>query len=679
MYLFRLVLVLLEIILINKGAYKQAGSIFFNNKSAFYSPDEYSGPAIKIMELVATLFGFRYHTWPGILPLSGNSNILRSKLKVAQQKSPLVSMIIPAHNHLSQTYNCLRSIQSQSSSTYSYEVIVVNDASTDHTDYFFNHNAEGIIYIRSEKHLGDIDARRLGLQYSRGKLVCFLSQHVQVCNNWLEHLVQTISHPDNSCAGSKVILKNGLLKHAGGIICPDGSKIDYGQYKNPDHPFYNYVREVDYCSESCLMFRKVDLEHPKTCNEDNLQTEQIIYQPLSNVIDCGYSYGPPASLSNEHTRDIDACARRHQPDKKILFIDDVVPAPDQDSGSNRLFRIMKIVKSLGYHVIFAPNDGKKRGHYFDKMTMEGFEVWYSFPNRRGMVSIIANTTSLINASWICKPHNNEFFKFIFEAENKCRWIYDTVDLHFLRLQREGELSQNTSLIESALKIKEVELSNAKQAHVTIAITDDEKKMLNNEGIKNVIVIPNIHERNKANQAISSFSNRTGILFIGGYLHSPNIDAAKWLAEQIMPKVWETDPSIKLTLLGSNPPEEVLSLASEKISVPGYIEDVSSYFNHHRIFVAPLRFGAGMKGKIGQSLEYGLPVISTQIGIEGMGLTDGRDVLIAEDTLEFAAKILHLYQSPQLWSDVRDNSAHALKAYSPDHVKQKLKELLEDLL
>jgi glycosyltransferase involved in cell wall biosynthesis len=204
-------------------------------------------------------------------------------------------------------------------------------------------------------------------------------------------------------------------------------------------------------------------------------------------------------------------------------------------------------------------------------------------------------------------------------------------------------------------------------------------MLNKEGIKNVTVIPNVHESNTANEGISSFSNRSGILFIGGYVHSPNIDAAKWLAEQIMPEVWKNDPSIKLTLLGSNPPEEVLSLASEKIAVPGYIEDVSSYFNNHRIFVAPLRFGAGMKGKIGQSLEYGLPVISTQIGIEGMGLTDGHDVLVAEDTSEFAAKILDLYQSPQLWSDIRDNSAHALKAYSPGHVKQKLKELFEDLL
>jgi glycosyltransferase involved in cell wall biosynthesis len=458
MYLFRLLIVLLEVILINKDAYKQAGNILFSNKSAFYAPDEKSGLSIKILEFIATLFGFRYHTSPDILPLSGNSEILRSKLKIVQQKSPLVSIIIPAHNHLSQTYNCLRSIQDRISSIYSYEVIVVDDASTDQTNYFFSHNTEGIIYIKSEKHLGDINARKLGLEYSRGKLVCFLSQHVQVCSNWLEHLVQTICRQDISCAGSKIILKNGLLKQAGGIICPDGLKIDYGKYKNPDHPFYNYVREVDYCSESCLMFRKADLEQSENRNEDNFQTEKIIYQPLSNVIDCSCSYDPHPSLSNERTKDIDAYARKHQPDKKILFIDDVIPAPDQDSGSNRLFRIMKIVKSLGYHVIFAPNDGKKRGHYFDQMTMEGFEVWYSFPNRRGMINIITNTISHINAAWICKPHNNEFFKFIFEVENKCRWIYDTVDLHFLRLQREGELSQNATLIGSALLIKVVDLS-----------------------------------------------------------------------------------------------------------------------------------------------------------------------------------------------------------------------------
>ena len=106
-----------------------------------------------------------------------------------------------------------------------------------------------------------------------------------------------------------------------------------------------------------------------------------------------------------------------------------------------------------------------------------------------------------------------------------------------------------------------------------------------------------------------------------------------------------------------------------------MQDVSDFFLNSRIFVAPLRYGAGMKGKIGQSLEYGLPIVSTTIGTEGMNLIDGINVSCADDTLGFANKMIELYENEQLWSKIQQNSTQSLIAYTPDKVRQQLKDLL----
>ncbi len=143
----------------------------------------------------------------------------------------------------------------------------------------------------------------------------------------------------------------------------------------------------------------------------------------------------------------------------------------------------------------------------------------------------------------------------------------------------------------------------------------------------------------------------------------------------MPIVWQTHPYIKVFLLGSNPTEDILGLAANSVIVPGYIEDVAPFFLNSRIFVAPLRFGAGMKGKIGQSLEFGLPVVSTEIGVEGMYLNDGENCMVADDTAKFAAKIVRLYDNEALWQRIHENSLNAIAKYSPESVTQQLKDIL----
>jgi glycosyltransferase involved in cell wall biosynthesis len=258
-------------------------------------------------------------------------------------------------------------------------------------------------------------------------------------------------------------------------------------------------------------------------------------------------------------------------------------------------------------------------------------------------------------------------------------IYDTIDLHFLRLKRQKDYLdpsyQNTSW--SWETYQKLELNYANQAEATVVVTEDEKQVLSSLGVKNVWVIPNIHEEIYLSEKVA-FDQRSGLVFIGSYNHPPNIDAVKWLCLEIMPLVWASRPDITVNLLGSNLKDEVKELASDRVVVTGYVPEVEPYFQESRVFVAPLRFGAGMKGKIGQSLSLGLPTITTKIGAEGMGLIDHQDVLIADTDEEFAQAVIELYDNRELWQKLADNSLETIKRYQPATVQTNLQALLSNL-
>jgi glycosyltransferase involved in cell wall biosynthesis len=647
-YLLRILLVLSSIFTIKKAAYISFNSILHRNSSPFFSRDKNPAIYIKFRELISTLFGYRYFVEEETLALLDRKTILSKHITFNASESPFVSIVINKVSRLDYLYNCLKSLHENISDRYFYEIIVITNTADSDIKSFLNKNVKGII-------LQDV---ALSASITKAELIYLLPSDIQIKINSLEVLIETLKNKAICCAVGKLLSKNGLLLEGGTAAA----------FEDPNHPDFNYQKETKINSFKNMIIRK---EHFSKLNLGENIT--AIYQPLAEVI-----------CFNDHlarkgnTLTIAGVFNKKALQKTILFIDDVIPTPDQDSGSNRIFKIMQLVKSLGFHVMFLPADGEKNAKYFEQMVLEGFEVLYRFPNRQGMIKILMNRLHNIDMVWLCKPHNNEQFKFLFERKKDLRWIYDTIDLHFLRLKREGELSKDDNVIQSANAIKQVELDIAKHADITIAITNDEQIILQNEQINNVVVIPNIHEIKTTPEEANSFSSRNGLLFIGGYLHKPNIDAAEWLVKEIMPIIWKQNPSIVLTLLGSRPTTEVLALQSERVIVPGYIHDVSSYFNNNRIFVAPLRFGAGMKGKIGQSLEFGLPIVSTDIGVEGIGLTDGHDVMVANDTAAFAEKIILLYNSPELWNKISNNSRNAVKAYTPEVVKQQLKDLLESL-
>lgn len=360
--------------------------------------------------------------------------------------------------------------------------------------------------------------------------------------------------------------------------------------------------------------------------------------------------------------------------KTILIIDNEIPQHNKSSGARRLFEIIKIFKNLDFNIIFLPSSGRKLDPYYDELLTLGVDVLLKSPNRKGMIRNLIKLLPLVDFAWIARPEINTEFQKIIRANVNIKIIFDTVDLHYIRITRQAETDKNDDLNLQALQIKAVELGLAKGSNYTVTVTDVEKEILENEGIKNVFTIPNIHKSPQSFDNIP-FENRKGIVFIGCYLHQPNIDAVFWLVKDIMPQVWKRLGNVPVYLLGSYPTEEVLNLASEKVHIPGFINDVSDYFYNAKLFVAPLRFGAGMKGKIGQSLEFGLPIVSTTIGIEGMPLKDEVNCLVADDSVLFAEQIIKLYSDATLWENIKNNGKKSLMGYSVEIATNQIKAML----
>ena len=226
------------------------------------------------------------------------------------------------------------------------------------------------------------------------------------------------------------------------------------------------------------------------------------------------------------------------------------------------------------------------------------------------------------------------------------------------------------------RLKLAERLNEKADKIIVISESDRQNLLPfYQEESKMVVIGNIHDIIENNPNFLDFNNRKDLLFVGSFEHLPNIDALIYLKNEIMPLVWEKDPEIKVVVIGSKPTLEVLNLNSTNFNVLGYVADLSPYFNSSRLFIAPLRYGAGIKGKIGQSMEFKLPLLTTDIGAEGFDFGDLKEYIVASDTNDFAQKISSIYYNENLWNKISNNSEKILKPFSSELLEKNIISLI----
>lgn len=259
-----------------------------------------------------------------------------------------------------------------------------------------------------------------------------------------------------------------------------------------------------------------------------------------------------------------------------------------------------------------------------------------------------------------------------------RVIVDSVDVHFQRLFAKANVTGNPSDAVLAAKTKADELEVYRRADVVITVTDEDKGILLREAPDiRVATIPNIHDVPDAPPGPKNTDH--SMIFVGNFTHSPNVDAVQYFCSEIFPLIRKRVPDARLRLVGQAPPSEILDLASDVIEVTGYVPETRPYLESSAVSIAPLRYGAGMKGKVGEALSLGLPVVTTAVGIEGFGLTRDKEVLVGDTPQAFSEHVVRLFSDADFYNMLRVNGWQFMKRhYSEETVKSKIHELFDGL-
>ena len=339
-----------------------------------------------------------------------------------------------------------------------------------------------------------------------------------------------------------------------------------------------------------------------------------------------------------------------------------------DSGSVRLYKLVQLLVGAGYKVIIWGQPQAVDDYPIEPLRAMGVELPYTEDGFRDFLKEQGKDIDLVI---LCRLAVAKQYLDSVLAMSDASVFFDTVDLNFLREERMARTLGKP--VEQ--KYREEELHICHCADEVLVVSPVEKEILDGQGLAGkVSIVSNIHT---LHNDVPDFAERSGLMFIGGFEHQPNVDGIRWFVQQIYPQIRKEIPGIHLDIVGSFPPESVLELAAEDIHVTGFVEDVAPYFLRSRLFVSPLRFGAGVKGKIGQAISFGLPVVTTSTGAEGMYLLDGVSAMIADEEQLFAQKTAKLYQDRALWRVVRDNGSMVLKDFfSPMVAERALVELIE---
>ena len=629
---------------------------------------------------------------------------------------PKVSIIIPTFNQVNFLRNNLKSIEEKT--TYqNYEIIIITNNLDENSEMrkFLNTTKHTVCIFKDEYSFSAVN--NFAAEKAIGEYLLFLNDDVEIVSpNWLESMLKLALQEKVGAVGAKLLFSDGKLQEAGGIVWKDGIIWNYGRNENPQDPRFNFVRNVDYCSGSCLMikkelfkkFDKFDTQYkPAYCEDTDMCLSlqkggfKILYQPLATIIHHeGKTSGTDLKsgiksyqiqnqkkfrkkwqqfLNSRLNDSMDNAffERNRKNGNNILYIDHYVPEYDKDAGSLLVYNMLSILSYLDHKVTFWPDNLIKTEPYTTNLQQKGIEIIYDGNNFESFIKKHGNDFQICI---LTRAHiAPKYIDLIKKYAPKCKVVYDTVDLHFIREFRESVLKNNTKMKIQAQRTKETEFEIFQKSDVVIVKSTEEVNFLLKEDPSLTIsIIPTFEI---PPNEFPSFDSRENLLFIGGFQHPPNVDSLENLVKTLFPKIRKQLPDVKLYVIGSNPTQHVIDVCSnvKNIEFLGYVKNIEPYLKKCRLLLAPIRFGAGVKGKITQSMTYGLVVVTTPIGAEGISDKIDDVLSIADNDDQFVEKAVSLYGNKELWTKLSLNSRkHSEENFSPEYIKSTLEKIITTL-
>jgi GT2 family glycosyltransferase len=622
-------------------------------------------------------------------------------IALPRSESPVVSIIIPVHNQWQHTYACLQSIV-QAEPDLAYEVIIADDVSTDETMRITSW-VSGAIVSRNATNLGFLRNCNVAATKARGDYILFLNNDTEIQAAAITKLLGVFRrHPDAGLVGSKLIYPDGRLQEAGGIVWADGSAWNYGRGQNPSLPEFNYLRETDYCSGAAIMVPRsllqqlggFDERYAPAYNEDSDLAfairsvgRKVYYQPASVVVHHeGASHGTDVAQGVKSRQAVNqqhfyekwhsTLSRDHFPNglnvfhardrsadrKTMLVIDHYVPQPDRDAGSRTMWCFLRLFQEMGMNVKFWPHNLYYDKDYTPALEQHGIEVFHGAAYLDQFDAWIRENGTHLDYVLLSRPHVANDFVTAIRRFSGAKLLYYGHDLHHARMLNEFQVTGDTSLEKRARATRELEESIWQQVDAVYYPSPEETSVVAQACPHGVARTVPPYFFDEQCVPTPGPAGRKGILFVAGFGHPPNVDAAEWLVRDIMPLVRREIPDAHLLLVGSNPTPAVQQLASESVTVTGYVSDdaLSEFYRTARVAIVPLRFGAGVKSKVIEAMHNGIPLVTTPTGAQGVA---GLELLIpvSDEPTRLAEEIALLIRDDDHWSAVAASGSQYVSA------------------
>ncbi len=635
-------------------------------------------------------------------------------------ESPEISVLIVVWNQAHLTLRCLRALHGElASAAAGFEVILVDNASSDDTERLLSH-VDGLRVARNQRNEGFLRACNQGASLARGRALLLLNSDAFVRPGALGAALATLdSASDIGAVGARLILPSGALQEAGSIVWSDASTLGYGRDLPPDCGEAMYRRDVDYCSGAFLMTPRSLWDRLGGFDEAFAPSYYEDADYCMRLRRCGFRvvYEPAAAAdhfefgSEAHRGDARAAMERnrkrfrarhaamlhrshlpHAPSniliartarpperQRMLVLDNEVPLGALGSGYPRLRELLARSAAAGWSVSFFPlhrpevdwNAVRKEIPWeIEVISGRGPTRLAQFlEERRGYYDLVL----------VSRPDNMRILRSILRERphliHGVRLIYDAAALFAAREISRASCEGRPMPDAVAEKLIAEEIALAEDADEIVCVSEAEAEAFRRRLAAPVHVLSHPAE---PRQDAPGFEARHGFLFVGRLLEqtAPNWQGLSWFLREAWPWIRRQLPDAKLAVVGH------LSPAHEELAAPGVrligpAEDLRAHYDAARVFIAPIRFGAGIPIKVLEATAAGLPTAGTRLMARQLNWAPGADMAAEDRPDAFAKAAVALHQDETVWLSTRRAATERLRReHGPEGFARGLRRLLE---